>query len=336
MATVTEGLRRIVWAVDPFHERPADQLRSLRTALALCRPEKGCRVEPVAVLRLGDSKLPGAALAELRQNRLLAAEKALQKLVARLKLASLAPPRLLQQEGFSLSDCARQLLHHAVTSGADAIAVSSHGRKGAARAILGSFAESLVIQSPLPVLVVRPETAATSGVRTVLFPTDFSAPSRVAFDRTVEIAASIGAQLLLFHKVQFLHPEFHHPFVVPPVSRESIQAALGEIRATANAWIGFAARQGVRAKLHLDTRRGRPVDEIAKAAKKLGTKGLIALASQSGELAAVVLGSLTRQLLRAAPCPLLVLHPKQESLVERFLDEARQLGYSYTAKPVMT
>jgi nucleotide-binding universal stress UspA family protein len=46
----------------------------------------------------------------------------------------------------------------AVEAGAGLVVVGSHGRRGLARALLGSVAESLVRTSTVPVAVVRPTT----------------------------------------------------------------------------------------------------------------------------------------------------------------------------------
>jgi len=52
-------------------------------------------------------------------------------------------------------DPARGLVRDAGRSGASLIIVGSHGRRGLARAVLGSVAERVVREAPCPVLVVR-------------------------------------------------------------------------------------------------------------------------------------------------------------------------------------
>ena len=58
------------------------------------------------------------------------------------------------------------------------------------------------------------------------------------------------------------------------------------------------------------------------------------MASQSGRGKALLLGSLTRQVLRNSLSPVLVVHPDHESAVKQFVDEAKLVGYAYTAKPL--
>jgi len=46
----------------------------------------------------------------------------------------------------------------AASQKADLVVVGSHGRRGLARAVLGSVAEAIVRGSSVPVVVVRPRT----------------------------------------------------------------------------------------------------------------------------------------------------------------------------------
>jgi nucleotide-binding universal stress UspA family protein len=46
------------------------------------------------------------------------------------------------------------------TERADVIAMTTHGRKGVARLVLGSVAEAVVRDAPVPVLLIRPQAAS--------------------------------------------------------------------------------------------------------------------------------------------------------------------------------
>jgi nucleotide-binding universal stress UspA family protein len=52
----------------------------------------------------------------------------------------------------------RGIVEHAKACGADLIAMSTHGRDGAGRWLLGSVADRVLHDAPAPVLLVRPET----------------------------------------------------------------------------------------------------------------------------------------------------------------------------------
>ena len=72
-------------------------------------------------------------------------------------------PRLEAKLAFG--DPAQHILESAAQHEADAIIVGTHGRRGIARALLGSVADKIVRLSPIPVLVVpEPSKAETSTV----------------------------------------------------------------------------------------------------------------------------------------------------------------------------
>jgi nucleotide-binding universal stress UspA family protein len=88
-------------------------------------------------------------------------------------------------EAFRGGKAENVLLEAATSEDARLVVVSSHGRKLAARWVLGSVAERVAESSPVPTLVVRDSTAFTrwlSGKKhlRVFVGADFSAPSKAA------------------------------------------------------------------------------------------------------------------------------------------------------------
>lgn len=324
---------KIIWAIDPFHETPREQLRALK-AIQEIYPKGSVEIQPVSMLRSGQFYVAGKSFLETWHELSSAADKCLGKLLKGIEWPGLLPHRLVKQQGHSISDAVAGCIHVAIESGANLIAVSSHARKGAQRIVLGSFAESLVLQSPLPVLVVNPKTQVARKLKTILFPTDFSPKSRLVYERTVDLAARLKVQVLVFHKTQLLYVP--PSMLVPIVPASTFEDARKEIETLGKGWVEHAKKKGVRAKLHLDTKQGRVLDEINRAARKLGPSTLIAIASQSGAITTLVMGSLTRQLLRTAPCPILVIHPEEQTMVRHFVDQLTQFGIAVGTHPLMT
>jgi nucleotide-binding universal stress UspA family protein len=98
------------------------------------------------------------------------------------------------------------ILQYAERHAADLIAIGTHGRRGAARLLLGSTAEEVVRHSACPVLTVREtrngETAVHALPRRVLVPFDFSTPSRVALADAAEVARRHDAHLRLLYVIE--------------------------------------------------------------------------------------------------------------------------------------
>jgi len=78
----------------------------------------------------------------------------------------------------------------------DLVAMSTQGRIGLSRFLLGSTTDRVVRQTTVPVLTLRPSDDPVSyPYRTVLFATDGSASARAAFDESVAVAEESGATL---------------------------------------------------------------------------------------------------------------------------------------------
>ncbi len=144
-------------------------------------------------------------------------------------------------------------------------------------------------------------SAVKSPVRTILCPTDWSEPSRVALHAAVNLARHEGAELLLLH-------------VLPPLStvRGITSAAPLEqmIREEAEqklaALIAECVPDDVKATPLL--RFGDEADEIHQAA--LGADVVVMSAHGRTSWGRLRLGSVAQKVLRQVPCPVfLVPHP---------------------------
>ncbi|MDG5767323.1 universal stress protein [Balneolales bacterium ANBcel1] len=84
----------------------------------------------------------------------------------------------------------------------DLIVMSSHGRTGFSRLILGSICEKVLRTSQSPVLVVE-EKSRLFPLQRILLTTDFSDNSIYAFEPAAELAEATGAQIDLIHIVSY-------------------------------------------------------------------------------------------------------------------------------------
>lgn len=109
-------------------------------------------VVPDAVLALPDAVMP-APLPAADLNSLTAGGKSgLKNVVAALGLERLNP-RLEVRIGSP----EQEITAAATDLGVDLVCVSTHGRDGLSRVLLGSIAEQVVRHAPCPVLTVRPD-----------------------------------------------------------------------------------------------------------------------------------------------------------------------------------
>ena len=198
------------------------------------------------------------------------------------------------------------ILEAAQQSGADLIAVGTHGRTGLPHIRLGSVAARVVENAPVPVLAVRAAGTSRGGsmvqFKRILCPVDFSEHSSAALAQAAEVARKFGAELTLLHVVEpILYPV---AYGLPPVSpvdyesvaRESASAALERLAA------GLA---GLKPSTRVDA--GAASQRISEVAREEGFDLIVLATHGYTGLKHVLLGSTAERVVRFAPCAVLVV-----------------------------
>ena len=208
----------------------------------------------------------------------------------------------------------------------DLTVLSSHGRTGIARWVLGSVAHAQAHESMVPTLVLREhETAAllahpdAARPLRVLVPLDGSPLAEAALEPAAQLVASLAAQ-----------GELHLTHVVRPVqtpAKESVESSLdAEARAPARAyltqvaerWQALAQELGI--SLSWSVACGTDVASALRNQAEPGVQGQGTADSQGCNLIAIstygrhglerwVMGSVTERLLNTTKLPLLIVRP---------------------------
>ena len=325
----SSSLHRITWGVEAFPEGSALQNKTARILEALAG-SMGMQIEPVYVMTPDQLRLPPQIFMDIEtygigedvETPRSFAERSreiselvtghLKNWINQLGGTHFLPPHILVQHQYSSRVSVETLVAYAKNTGAEWIAVSTHARHGLTRVLLGSFAESLVSHSELPVLIVGPETVPVESIRRVWFPTDLSVTSRSAFDYAIEMARLWNAELTVYHKVPHLL-EYTSTFQQDAPDLE-MRMRYGELkRVEVDAWAADAGERGVRADAILDDDSGDLAESILLRASQLGP-AMVVMESKSGPLSSMLLGSVTRTVIRSSRCPVLVLHPAREEV----------------------
>jgi len=300
-------MERVVWAVDPF---AADLGIEARTGAVLhALGSKLTRVQPVYLVPAPEDAVLGSQPVDARSPWGQRTLERIGQVVAKAKVKAEAP-KLLTQPGNSMQLAAAELVTFARAENAQLIAVGTHSRKGPARWFLGSFAETLLLTSPLPVLVANPRSTERRAVKRILFPTDFTDNSREAFAWVKSLAKQLGVELHLFHRNLMDRDPARIPFE-PPAVPEALWLRLQEGRlSTGRQWLEEARASGIKAQLHVSRSRASVAEAVSASAKRLAPC-MIVLASHGNVVASKLLGSVARQVVRDAPCPVLVIPPRR-------------------------
>lgn len=184
----------------------------------------------------------------------------------------------------------------------DLIAMSTHGRSGFSRWILGSVAEKVLRSAPCPVLVVR----SAEPIRHILLPLDGSRQSERALPVSLELAQALDASLTLLHATGSDLPV---PGLYPQRGSDRTHIRLAAPVSSPRAYLERIAAQcsGPNREIKLALRRGSAAEAILDFARENATD-LIAMAThgRSG-LSHWVYGSVTEKVLRGAETSLLVV-----------------------------
>jgi nucleotide-binding universal stress UspA family protein len=204
----------------------------------------------------------------------------------------------------SVRDSVENLISFAKKNHFDTIVVSTHARKGMPRLFLGSFAETLLLRSSIPVISINPTAHAPEKISKIAFPTDFSQASRRGFEAAVAVSRHLEAKLFLYYKTPQALPM---AYPETPILYQYIAEAEAQLEKTGQAWTDWAQKQQADIKLVFDKKPGAPSQGILDFAKTEGIE-LISMISQIGPVASAIIGSTTRQVLRHAECPVWVQH----------------------------
>lgn len=299
-------VRKILWAVDALSNDLILE-RHTTSVLRSINAELKAQVEPVCILRMMHLH-PAGWRPALAEDIHAEAEDRLIAFLERNLIDGLLPMRALRARDTSLRGAVDTLVEYARSSGADMIVTSTHARKGVPRFFLGSFAETLLLYSPIPVLVVNPKAIVSQTVDRILFPTDFSDQSRSFYEQTLRLARALSARMVLVHQLDFPYAPVTSPMVSPPLVEESLQELERQQAHTGQSWAEWGNSQGVEVRFEL-LQAGKDLASELTALAGKSPLTIVAMASQSGVLASALLGSVTRQVIREVACPVLVMHP---------------------------
>lgn len=311
----TKEMSRILWAVDTFEESNELQAHAVELVRGLAKVS-GAQVEPVYVLSPDQLRLPGEFEANWTEYYKPLAERWLELKVKKAEIPTLEPAHIIVQPRSSLTASVRSLLAYAKVSGADAIVLGSHGRKGLPRLLMGSFAETLLLKAQTPIVVAGPSIKPVRKIERILFPSDFSRESLPVFQQLLGFAKQAGATVILHHAIS-------NP--VEPVLQSGAYLAGGgwigfpdffvnegkRIRKMADSWAQKAKAAGVQTEVSVDPRPQGIVDSILTASRDRKAD-LIAMAAESGSVEAALIGSICRQVIRTAERPVWVLRTKEK------------------------
>jgi nucleotide-binding universal stress UspA family protein len=264
-------------------------------------------VEPPSLPEWGYAHLP------LREARL---RRAAEEKLPQFPLECGIDPRLVCSSEVRSGDADLKICKTAAEENIDLIVMASHGLGGFKHAFIGSTAERVVRDAPCPVLTVRdralpmhPEKTAFAPKR-ILVTTDFSEASKKAIPYTAALARKFEASVTLLYVVPSQLPsELSHIGIVLEEKRivEEARARLPRFH-----------EAELDPHLHVETLvlNGGPAHEICHTAETMQTDLIVMSTHGHTGLKHFVLGSVTENVVRHAPCPVLVVRERKHQFLK--------------------
>jgi nucleotide-binding universal stress UspA family protein len=145
-------------------------------------------------------------------------------------------------------------------------------------------------------------------IKTILVPTDFSAPTERALAYAKSLAEASGAALHLLHVIEDPFAAGVHMGMVTALPEGYFEQLEHQSRARLNTLLTEDDQQKYSAVIA--TRMGYAATEILNYVRDHGAIDLIVMATAGhGAIARLMIGSVTDRIVRSAPCPVLTVHP---------------------------
>lgn len=144
----------------------------------------------------------------------------------------------------------------------------------------------------------------------ILVPTDFSGYSEVALRQAADIAEEYGAELHVLHVVEIrIHTMYEYEFAGKEASPEGIKKLEDRLMKTAKEKMAQYLEKVTSAgkvKVFPRVLKGQPVTEILAFQKNTGIDLIVISSLGHGGLAEYFTGSVARNILKGATCPVLL------------------------------
>lgn len=221
-----------------------------------------------------------------------------------------------------IGEVAPTIRRFAAAEAVDFTVMCTHGRGPLARFWLGSVADELIRDAPVPILLVRPQDQAADlradpMPRQIVLPLDGTPLAEQIIPHAVELGKLVDAEFTLLRVVAPITPNAYHLDGASLTQMtqqvlDEIQRMQAALRKEAQTYLdGVAARLReqslrVRTRVAVDEQ---PAQAILKIAVETGA-GLIALETHGRRgLQRMFVGSVADKVIRGAPLPVLVHRP---------------------------
>ena len=241
-------------------------------------------------------------------------EQAVHKTVLRYLNETLATgflkPKIWLVEAMSSREAAVEIARYAEKNHASFIFANTQAKKTWNPFRLGGFVETLTAISKVPVFVLNPLVVSIEKPSSILFPTDFSRDSRNALMKLEPYVQAFNAKILIYNQVENINfypsAEFNGMWQVENFDLKLIESKVEQNRKKlAINWSKVLKEKNISSSALVRRQKKFVSADILEVAQSKSI-GLIAMSNHSGSFTQAVLGSVARDILLQAKCPVII------------------------------
>jgi len=209
-----------------------------------------------------------------------------------------------------------QIVEHAEQEDVGLIAMTTHGRSGLARLVMGSGIDKILRACEQPVLLVRPGDEGASGeaagrLSKIIVPLDGSNAAEAALPFAEELAKALGLEDILIQVIG-IETTVHFGPMAPdswPVPSDVLQ----QLDVVASGYLTGLAKQlkGRGLAVQWEVLRGAPGLRIVEFAKETADSLVVMTTHGRSGFRRWVLGSVADEVVRKTGEPVLVIRPRR-------------------------
>ena len=282
---------KILWAFTPFDQN--ENLHKIGKKIITTLFNKKDSYEVIYVASNAEAELATAFNIPVKDRYLNYPKKLIQAQLKKLSIKKMKV-NILSENSISLTATVKKVVTYSKENKTSLIIIATNSKKFLPRAILGSFAETLVHLSVCDLLIFHQKTKLNSkAVENIIYAHDFSPKGTKGLEKVIVYVKKWNSLLTVVH------------VPIPEIGME-----LHEFKVNTDKKVlkleNYLKKHKVRYVITLEYKIS-PISEtlISIAGKSKGS--IIALTAQTNQLAALLGGSVTRQVLRESILPTLVL-----------------------------
>jgi nucleotide-binding universal stress UspA family protein len=289
-----------------------------------------CAHEPIDPIILAEAAMPGAMAMgplvetqeQIRQERAIYLTSIRHRLERHGIAASCREPKGRAAE--AIVTCARRL-------DADLIAMTTHGRSGLGRALLGSVADEVIRTAPCPVLLVRRDRVGTHGEATghcaesavdagpvestygrIVVPLDGSELAEQILTVVLPLVRRFGSKVILVTALGSMESSLDDAAELDPDRVKELERGDALLCQERTAYLTRMVEQlrQLDVVVGCDTSTNRPADAILHCAHAHDANLIAMTTHGSGGLTRALVGSVAADVLHHAPCPVLLVRSR--------------------------